>query len=95
MRSKNAYNIHYKYQLTLGDDKYLFRSMNHMVENLPISKSTTQRMIKDMEYIPRKFRNKFYHFKKVHIPIYQKTKTKIDYQTINESFNEDLSKLKI
>ena len=95
MRSKNAFNIHYKYQLTLGDKKYLFRCMNHMVDELPISKSTVQRMIKNMEYIPRKFRNEFYHFKKVHIPIYQNTRIKINYKTINESFNEDLLKLKI
>ena len=90
MRQKNALNIHYKYQLTLGDKKYLFRCMNHMVENLPISKSTVQRMIKNMEYVPRKFSNEFYHFKKVHIPIYENTRKKIDYKTINESFNQDL-----
>ena len=95
MRQVNALNIHYKYQLTLGDKKYLFRSMNHMSDILPISKSTVQRMIKDMEYIPRKFRNESYHFIKVHIPIYENTRKKIDYQTINESFNQDLSKLKI
>ena len=90
MRQVNALNIHYKYQLTLGDKKYLFRCMNHMVDELPISKSTVQRMIKNMEYIPRKFRNEFYDFKKVHIPIYQNTRIKINYQTINESFNQDL-----
>ena len=90
MRSKDALNIHYKYQLTLGDKKYLFRSMNHMEEILPISKSTVQRMIKDMEYIPRKFRKESYHFIKVHIPIYENTRKKIDYQSINETFNHEL-----
>tara|TARA_B100000767_G_scaffold208102_1_gene195029 strand:+ start:1246 stop:1431 length:186 start_codon:yes stop_codon:yes gene_type:complete len=61
-----------------------------MMEELPISKSTIQRMIKNMEYVPRKFRNESYHFKIVHIPIYENTRKKIDYETINETFNKDL-----
>lgn len=92
MRQKNALNIHYKYELTFGDKHFLFRSMDDMKDGLEISKSTAQRMIKYKEYIPRKFSYENYELKKVHIPIYENTRRKIEYKTINETFNYDIIK---
>ena len=68
VRTKGSKNTHFNYEVMIGDNLTLCRTLNDLAEKTGLSISTCMRKIKDNKYIVRKYRNIEFDIRKVYKP---------------------------
>ncbi len=69
-RNNGDIQTFYNYEIELDDNKYLFRTIKEMESVIDISQGTISRILKNPEYVIKKYRNRHFKLSKVRKPVY-------------------------
>ena len=69
-RKEGDIQTFYNYEIELDDNKYLFRTIKEIVDVIDISQGTISRILKNPEYVIKKYRNRHFKLLKVRKPVY-------------------------
>jgi hypothetical protein len=60
----------YNYEIELDDNKYLFRTIKEMVDVIDISQGTISKLLKNPQYVIKKYINRNFKLLKIRKPVY-------------------------
>ncbi len=69
-RNNGDIQTFYNYEIELDDNKYLFRTIKEIVSVIDISQGTISRLLKNPDYIIKKYINRNFKLLKIRKPVY-------------------------
>lgn len=69
-RNNGDIQTFYNYEIELDDNKYLFRTIKEMVSVIDISQGTISKLLKNPQYVIKKYINRNFKLLKIRKPVY-------------------------
>lgn len=69
-RNNGDIQTFYNYEIELDDNKYLFRTIKEIVSVIDISQGTISRLLKNPQYVIKKYINRNFKLLKIRKPVY-------------------------